>query len=291
MGGTGGKGRILKEDVLNYLSGGKPTERAIIDATTDKAPPTPMTPVTTTLREASWPKGEDRKVPVQGVQRIMVKRMTESLKVPQFGYGDEIDMTNLVALRKSLKTKFEKLGVKVTPLSFMIKAASLALSEYPVLNATVDDEACSSMTYRADHNIGIAVDSPNGLVVPNIKQVNAKSVLEVARDIEAVVHRARNGQLSQQDITGGTFSLSNIGAFGGTYCSPIVNVPEVCIGATGTFQTLPRMGANGEFEPRQIMVVSWSADHRVIDGATVARFSNLWKEYLESPGSMLVELR
>merc|ERR550517_905566 len=199
-------------------------------------------------------------------------------------------MTNLVAVRKSLKPTAEKAGVNLTYLAFMLKAASLALREFPILNVTVDDPDCTSMTYRADHNLGIAVDSPNGLIVPNIKRVQDKSILQVAESISDLASRAREGQITNADITGGTFTISNIGAYGGTYCRPIVFVPEVCIGATGTFQKVPRFNEKGEVEARQIMAVSWSADHRVIDGATVAKFSVMWKNLLENPEQMLLKL-
>lgn len=220
----------------------------------------------------------------------MVQKMNESNKVPTFGYGDEVDVSELVLLRASLKAECKELGVKLNYLPFILKATSIALMEYPMLNATVDDAECTSFTYRADHNISIAVDTPNGLIVPNIKKVQERTILGIAQELENISSRARSNKITNNDLTGGTFSLSNIGAIGGTYCRPILFVPEVCIGALGKFQALPRFDSEGNVVRREIMAVSWSADHRVIDGATMARFSNRWRYMLETPASMLLHL-
>ena len=178
-------------------------------------------------------------------------------------------------------------------LPFIIKAASLSLSEseFTCLNAHVNSD-CSELIHRASHNIGVAVDSPDGLVVPNIKDCQNKSILEIALDLNELIERARNRKLTQDDTNNGTFTLSNIGAIAGTYCSPVVFPPQVCIGALGASQQWPRYHSKtGKLYKAAVMPVSWSADHRVIDGATVARFSNQWKEYLEDPSKMVLNLR
>lgn len=222
----------------------------------------------------------------------MVRKMTEANAVPQFGYGDEVVLDELVALRTRLKPLGERHGVKITFLPFILKAVSLALldPQSSCLNAHVNAD-CTELVHRKGHNIGVAIDSPEGLIVPNIKGVDQKSVLEIARDLDGLVARGRNNQITNEDISGGTFTLSNIGAIGGTYCRPICFVPEVCIGALGAIQQMPRYNGKGELYRASVMAVSWSADHRVIDGATVARFGNEFKRNLENPASMLLHLR
>jgi len=279
---SGPQGRILKGDVLSVIEGGAGTSEAVVTGPT-VVPAQPSKPV-------QHVSTQDTKVPIRGVKRIMVQKMNESNKVPTFGYGDEIDVSQLVRLRASLKDECKELGVKLNYLPFILKATSLSLKEYPMLNATVDDADCTSVTYRADHNISIAVDTPSGLIVPNIKKVQERSILEIAQELENISSRARTNKITNNDLTGGTFSLSNIGAIGGTYCRPILFVPEVCIGALGKFQVLPRFDSDGNVVRSEIMVVSWSADHRVIDGATMARFSNRWRNMLETPTSMLLHL-
>jgi len=281
--GSGPQGRILKGDVHALIEGRAGTTEAVVTAPTGEAP-------AQRAQVVPHVSAQDTKVPIRGVARIMVQKMNESNKVPTFGYGDEIDVSELVRLRASLKDECKELGVKLNYLPFILKATSLALKDYPILNATVDDAECTSVTYRADHNISIAVDTPNGLIVPNIKKVQERSILEIAQELENISSRARSNKITNIDLTGGTFSLSNIGALGGTYCRPILFVPEVCIGALGKFQALPRFDNDGKVVRREIMAVSWSADHRVIDGATMARFSNRWRNMLETPTSMLLHL-
>ncbi|XP_066299021.1 lipoamide acyltransferase component of branched-chain alpha-keto acid dehydrogenase complex, mitochondrial-like [Branchiostoma lanceolatum] len=227
---------------------------------------------------------------VTGFRKAMMKSMTLAQSIPHFGYCDEVDMTALVQLRAELKRAAELYGVRLSFMPFFIKAASMALLQYPVLNAKVD-EKCENITYKASHNIGLAMDTANGLVVPNVKNVQCLSVLEVAAELNRLHNLGLQGKLGTEDLTGGTFTLSNIGAIGGTYAKPVIMPPEVAIGALGKTQVLPRFNTSGEVYAAHILVVSWSADHRVIDGATMARYSNLWKSYLENPGTMMLHLK
>jgi len=220
----------------------------------------------------------------------MVKKMNEANAVPSFGYGDEICMDRLIEVRSTLKPLGEKYGVKLSFLPFILKATSLALSEYPMLNAHAAPD-CSSYIQRGSHNLGVAIDSPQGLVVPNIKNCQNKSVIEIASDLDGLIQRVRGQRTTKEDITGGTFSLSNIGALGGTVCRPILFVPEVMIGALGKTQKLPAFNEKNEVVAKSMMHVSWTADHRLVDGATVARFSNRWKDYIERPEEMLLFLK
>ncbi|ETO18186.1 dihydrolipoamide branched chain transacylase E2, partial [Reticulomyxa filosa] len=149
---------------------------------------------------------------ISGLKLSMVKKMKESNDVPQFGYADEILMDDLVALRKQFKPLSEKYGTKLSFMPFILKAASLALRNYPTLNGHVNAD-CTQLIHRSSHNIGVAVDSPIGLIVPNIKDCQKKSVLQIALDLDALVERAKLGKITPKDIQGGTFTLSNIGIF------------------------------------------------------------------------------
>ncbi|KAK3546222.1 hypothetical protein QTP70_025208 [Hemibagrus guttatus] len=293
--GTGKDDRILKEDILNFLA--KQTG-AILPYDDVKAPSVstapakaekPAPPPTPTVPRPVF-TGEDRTEPLNGFQKAMVKTMTAALKIPHFGYCDEVDLTELVRLRSELKGAAESRGIKLSYMPFFIKAASLGLLQFPILNASVD-EGCQNITYKASHNIGLAMDTPQGLLVPNVKGVQALSVFEIAVELNRLQALGLGGQLGTADLTGGTFTISNIGSIGGTYAKPVILPPEVAIGALGKIQTLPRFNAAGELAKAHVMNVSWSADHRVIDGATMSRFSNLWSSFLERPTSMLLDLK
>ncbi|CAN9500826.1 unnamed protein product [Ophioblennius macclurei] len=299
--GTGKDGRILKEDILNFLAR---QTGAIIPPTLfqeSQAPPPPTASPSPMVRPAaagiapptrSMPvfTGKDVTEPLKGFQRAMVKTMTAALRIPHFGYSDEVDLTRLVALRSQIKSESEAEGVKLSYMPFFIKAASLGLLHFPVLNAAVD-ESCQNITYKASHNIGVAMDTSQGLLVPNVKNVQLLSVLDIARELNRLQALGAAGQLGTNELTGGTFTLSNIGSIGGTYARPVILPPEVAIGALGKIRLLPRFDSSGSVAAAHIMSVSWSADHRVIDGATMSRFSNLWIRYLENPAAMLLHLK
>ncbi|WP_028117469.1 dihydrolipoyllysine-residue acetyltransferase [Ferrimonas senticii] len=274
--GSGKNGRIYKEDVQRHLAGGAAV-----------AEPTTSAPATV----ATVASAEDRVEPIRGMQAAMAKQMMASVStIPHFTYCDEFDLTELATLRQDLNGQYAKQGIKLSFMPFFIKALSLAISEYPRLNSRVNDD-CSELTLLADHNVGMAVDGKLGLLVPNIKQVQHKSILDVANEVKRLTDAAREGRVSPSDLQGGTISISNIGAIGGTVATPIINKPEVAIVALGKLQQLPRFNADGEVEARTIMQISWSGDHRVIDGGTIARFCNLWKQYLEQPQQMLMAMR
>ncbi|MFB1000165.1 MAG: 2-oxo acid dehydrogenase subunit E2, partial [Colwellia sp.] len=209
--------------------------------------------------------------------------------IPHFTYCEEIDMTNLIALRSGMKEAYAKQDIKLTMMPFFMKSISLALKEFPIVNTQVNDD-CTEITYFDDHNIGMAVDSKVGLLVPNVKQVQNKSIVDVAKDIMRLTDSARAGRVGAEDLKGGTITISNIGAIGGTVATPIINKPESAIVALGKLQKLPRFNDKGEVEARYIMQVSWSGDHRVIDGGSIARFCNLWKSFLEEPSNMLMHM-
>uniref|UniRef100_H3CGJ9 Dihydrolipoamide acetyltransferase component of pyruvate dehydrogenase complex n=1 Tax=Tetraodon nigroviridis TaxID=99883 RepID=H3CGJ9_TETNG len=291
--GTGRDGRILKEDILSYLAN---QTGAILPPAPAPAPPAaaPGTPAAAPKAPPTSPKpvftGKDVTEPLKGFHKAMVKTMTAALKIPHFGYCDEVDLSRLVALRRDLKGAAEARGVKLSYMPFFMKAASLGLLHFPILNACVDQD-CQNITYKASHNIGVAMDSAQGLLVPNVKNVQLLSVFQLAQELNRLQALGAAGQLGSADLSGGTFTLSNIGSIGGTYAKPVILPPEVAIGALGKIQILPRFDAGGQVVRAHIMNVSWSADHRIIDGATMCRFSNLWKEYLENPASMVLDLK
>ncbi|XP_029106064.1 lipoamide acyltransferase component of branched-chain alpha-keto acid dehydrogenase complex, mitochondrial-like [Scleropages formosus] len=294
--GTGNDGRILKEDILNFLSS---QTGAILPPCSDhkeqtlssEAAARATAPVAPLARHPSVPvEGKNGTERLKGFQKAMAKTMAAALKIPHFGYCDEVDLTKLVRLRSELKDAAEMRGVKLSYMPFFIKATSLGLLQFPILNASVD-ESCSNITYKAAHNIGLAMDTPQGLLVPNVKNVQALSIFEIAAELNRLQALGAMGQLGTADLTGGTFTISNIGSIGGTYTKPVILPPEVAIGALGKIQVLPRLNPWDEVVKAHIMKVSWSADHRIIDGATMCRFSNLWRSYLENPASMVLDLK
>jgi len=228
--------------------------------------------------------------PIRGIRKAMFAQMVAANAVPHFSYCDEVVMDELMAVRQQLKPLAEKYGIpKFTLMPLMIKATSLALAEFPLLNASVAADG-ATLVKKGAHNIGLAMDTPTGLLVPNVKDVRSKSLLEIAADLQRLQTDASAGKLGVADLKGGTFSLSNIGNLGGTYTGPVINLPEVAIAGLGKARPTPRYDANGNLVKQTIMQVSWSADHRVIDGATMARFSNAWIGYLERPATMLLHL-
>jgi len=264
--GSGKSGRILKEDVLEYL---KPDLKA------------PLLSLTKAI--------EDRSETIVGVRKIMAHHMADSVAtIPHFTFVDDVDVTELLKLRASLKSRYTE-EVKITLMPLLIKALSLSISAFPIVNSRVDDNF-SELTYLASHNIGMAVDGKTGLLVPNIKDVQQRSIIDIAHEVTRLTDAARSGVINPSDLKDGTITISNIGAIGGVSASPIINKPEVAIVALGKIQKLPRFNDEGQLEERHIMTMSWSGDHRVIDGATIARFNNSWKAYLENPSTMLANM-
>ena len=270
--GSGKNGRVLKEDVLKHLSGESGSANQAAANTSLSADMV------------------DRVEPIKGVRAVMGARMAESVStIPHFTYAEEFDVTELIKLRLELKAMYGSDDLRITMMPLFIKALSLAIKEFPILNSRVNDEF-TELTYLAEHNIGMAVDGKTGLLVPNIKNVQSLSLLDVAAEVTRLTAAARSGKISPAELSGGTITISNVGAIGGTVATPIINKPEVAIVALGRVQELPRFNANGEVEARKIMTVSWSGDHRVIDGGTISRFNNLWKQYLEQPATMLASM-
>lgn len=278
---SGSKGRVLKGDILQALAGHKKTE------------PTPINSQNTVATPKAQDSAEnsDRVEAIKGIRAAMAKQMMASMStIPHFTVSDELCMDNLIALRASLKPVFEAESVKLSFLPFFIKALSLALKAYPIVNSRLN-EAGTELTYLNSHNIGVAVDSKIGLLVPNIKNVESLSLFEVAQQLNGIIERARVGKLSNAELSNGSISISNIGTIGGITASPVINKPNVAIVALGKTQKLPRFNDNGEVYASNVMMVNWAGDHRVIDGATMVKFNNLWMDYLCHPEKMLVHLK
>ncbi len=282
--GSGKDGRVLKADVLAHLD--KPTAPAQSGETAGES------------QQASQGSGrrmpereqEVRIEPIKGMKAAMARSMVKSATtIPHFIYSEDIDVTDLLKLREQLKPEAEARGSRLTLMPFVMKAMALAVQEFPVLNSRVNDDV-TEIHYLPNCNIGMAVDGKAGLMVPNVKGVESLTLLGIADEVARLTEAARSGRVSQEDLKGGTITISNIGALGGTYASPIINAPEVAIVALGRTQKLPRFDGNGQVVERAIMTVSWAGDHRIIDGGTIARFCNRWKGYMESPQSMLLHL-
>ena len=282
--GTGRDGRVLKEDVYQFAK-----QRDSVPASGKQALSSPATD--------SGPQKE-MITQLSNTQHHMFKTMTKSLTIPHFLYADEIDFSGLSELRARLNQGLSKSPVgeisKLSYLPFIIKAVSMSLHRYPALNARVDIDRNSSkpvLVLRSQHNIGVAMDTPSGLLVPVIKNVSSLNVLSIALELNRLQSLASTGKLSSQDLSGGTITVSNIGNIGGTYVSPIIVEKEVAILGIGKMRTVPAFDKAGKLVEKQICNFSWSADHRVIDGATMARAAEVVRGFVEDPDSMVMHLR
>jgi 2-oxoisovalerate dehydrogenase E2 component (dihydrolipoyl transacylase) len=291
--GTGRDGRVLKEDVYKFVESRKsrpaPSSKSNI--------PQPA------ISSPTFEEGPQKESIVQlsTVQAQMFKTMTRSLAIPHFLYADEIDFSRLSNLRHRLNKSISRTSApnEVTKLSFLpfiVKAVSLALHQYPILNARVDlstDSTKPALAMRSQHNIGIAMATPSGLLVPVIKSASTLSIPQIAAELTRLQALASSNKLISSDLTGGTITISNIGNIGGTYVSPVIVDSQVAILGIGKMRTVPTFAADGSgtVVPKQICNFSWSADHRVVDGATMARAAEIARGFVEEPDSMLAYLR
>lgn len=270
--GTGKDGRVMKEDVHSFVAqrDRKPHEA------TSTAPMSAMK--------------DDRTTPLTPVQNQMFKAMTRSLSIPHFLYTCSADMTAITTLRKKLNASSEQ---KITHLAFIMKALSLALLRHPLLNSSLDtkDPKKPELTYRGSHNFGIAIDTPAGLVVPVVHNVQGLSISEIANAMRRLSESARANKLAPGDFKGATFTVSNIGSVGGGVVSPVISEPQVAILGVGRSRVVPAFNERDELVKMEELVLSWSADHRVVDGAECARCAERVKGLLEDPSAMMIEMR
>ncbi len=278
--GTGKDGRVLKEDVYQFAQQRDSAGQKIPIAATD----TPVQQETITQ--------------LSNTQHQMFKTMTKSLAIPHFLYADEIDFSGLWDLRARLNARLSQSPhpelSKLSFLPFIIKAVSMSLTHHPALNARVDLDPASVkpvLVLRSHHNIGVAMDTPSGLLVPVIKNVAHLTVLSIAQELTRLQTLAAAGKLTSKDLSGGTITVSNVGSIGGTYVSPVVVEKEVAILGIGRMRTVPAFADDGRVVKRRVCNFSWSADHRVVDGATMARAAELVRGFVEDPDSMVMYLR
>lgn len=286
--GTGKDGRVLKDDVYQFAKQ-RDTAPAISDVA---SAPTFSSPA------ASGPQKETV-TQLSNTQAQMFKTMTRSLSIPHFVYADELDFFSFSQVRQRLNKTLARSPAdgglnKLSYLPFIIKAVSMALHTFPELNARVDVDPNSSkpiMIMRSHHNIGVAMDTPSGLLVPVIKNVASLNILSIAAELNRLQSLASSGKFTSQDLSGGTITVSNIGSIGGTYVSPVIVEKEVAILGVGKMRIIPTFGEDGQVVAKQVCNFSWSADHRVIDGATMARAAEVVKGFVENPESMVMHLR
>ncbi|KXT06529.1 hypothetical protein AC578_6109 [Pseudocercospora eumusae] len=276
--GTGKDGRVMKEDVHRHVSQGgqQPQSQSQQTASSMSARPAASR--------------EDHTVPLTNVQSQMFKAMTRSLNIPHFLYSTSADMSAVTNLRKRLSASTDQ---KITHLSFIMKAVSIALIKHPLLNAAlnVKDAKKPELTYKGAHNFGIAIDTPSGLLVPVVKNVQNLSIAEIAAKMKEMSQKARDNKLAPGDFSGATFTVSNIGSVGGGVVAPVISEPQVAIVGVGRSKIVPAFDENDALVKREELVLSWSADHRVVDGAECARCAERVKTLLEDPTAMLVEMR
>lgn len=271
--GSGPEGRVLEKDVQQF-------------AESKEKPAEPEKKIAKVKKYDLY--GYVDRIPLRGVRRSIAKAMVKSkYTAPHVTAMDEADVTELSKIREKEKKTAEKKGVKLTILPFIIKAVIAGLSEHPYLNASLDDEN-EEILLKKYFNIGVATDTPEGLMVPVVKNAKDKSILQIAQELTQLVEKARNRTIDLADLKGGTFTISNYGALGGIYATPIINYPEVAILGVGKIREMPVV-RNGKLVVRRILSLALSFDHRVVDGGEGARFLNTVIARLEDPDLILLE--
>jgi len=265
---------------------------AAASAAPPAAPATPAktaaAPVKPTFAPISVPAGtRETRTPFRGVRRKIAEAMSRSKSTAaHFTVVEELDVTELVKLRETAKKLGEEQGIKVTYMPFLMKATALALARHPELNGMLDEKA-QELVHFAYVNLGIATDTPNGLIVPVIREVQSKGILQLAAELNDLAERTRAGKVRPDELSGGTFTITNAGNIGGILATPIINFPEIAI--LGVHRIMKKPGVvetpqGDRIEVRQYMNLSASVDHRLADGAGAARFLVTMKRLLENPG-------
>ena len=284
--GSGEGGRITENDV----------KRAASEPPMQKSSPQTQTTavVSSTITEASIKKipivieGEVERVAFKGVRKTIAEHMITSMKTAMHVTSmDEADVTELSNIRDREKVSAAQKGIKLTYLAFVVKALIAALKEFPYFNSSLDEEK-AEVILKKYYNIGIAVDTAEGLIVPVVKNADRKTILEIAKEISEFAEKARARKLTLEEMRGGSFTITNIGSLGGVFATPIINYPEVAILGIYKIEDRPVV-RDGIIVIRRIMNFSITFDHRVIDGAETARFGNTIKKHLEDPGLLMVD--
>jgi len=270
--GSGSRGRITEEDV-----------RGAAKAPAGKKE---MAKAKVTKKYDMW--GYVDRIPVKGIRKATARRMSEAVSSAALvTHMDECDVTRLWEIREKEKGKAKVAGVHLTFMPFILKAAVQALKKHPYLNSSMDKET-EEVVLKKYYNIGIAVDLEGGLVVPVVKGVDQKSILQLGKEIQELAEKARKRKIDLADLKGGTFTITNVGVLGGVFATPIPNHPEAAILATGRIQEKPLI-LEGRIQARRVLPISLTFDHRILDGAEAARFTNTLKKYLEDPEFLLME--
>jgi pyruvate dehydrogenase E2 component (dihydrolipoamide acetyltransferase) len=288
--GSGSHGRITRDDVLAVVRTAGKTARAQAKAVAAPVAKTDAAGVELPGTPGSDDYGTTRTEKMNRIRKTIAKQMHASwTNVPRVTNFDDADITDLEQLRQSSKEDYAAQGLKLTTMPFLIKAVATALCHNPTINAVIDTEN-DQIIYKDYVNVGIAVDTDRGLVVPVMHNADSMGVPEIARALAEMAGKVRGGKFRLSDIRGGTFSISNLGAIGGHYSTPIINLPEVAILLVGRSRKLPVVMSDNSIQPRLMMPLSISYDHRLVDGATAARFLNDVIGYLEAPSRLLLAL-
>jgi pyruvate dehydrogenase E2 component (dihydrolipoamide acetyltransferase) len=278
VGGTGPHGRVTQDDVNTAAAGGHKADAS-------KAPGAPTRPAAAPLVTS----GAIERIPLRGLRKKIAEKMVHSaFTAPHVTTFDEVDMTALVELRTRMKPKAEARGVKLSYMPFIMKAVIGALRKFTHFNASLDD-ATNEIVVKHDIHLGFAAATDNGLMVPVIKHADQKSLLAIARDMGEIAARTRDGKASLDELTGSTFTISNVGSIGGLFATPIINHPEVAILGVNKIQRRP-MERDGQIVLRDMMYLGLSFDHRVIDGSEAVQFLNTVIGYLQDPETLLMEM-
>jgi pyruvate dehydrogenase E2 component (dihydrolipoamide acetyltransferase) len=274
--GSGPQGRVTKDDVLRHVEAA-----AAVNTVVRAAAPAPV------VAEAAG----DTRLPVRGLRRKIAENLVRSKhSAPHYHFVEEVDVTRLVAVRDEVNAQLAASGEKLSFLPFLVKAVIAALRKNPRCNAVMD-EAANELVLRGEYNIGIAVATDDGLVVPVIRNADRLTMREIAREIARLSEAARGRRLAQADVGGGTFTITSLGAMGGLLATPILNHPEVAIMGVHRMQKRPVVAADGSIVVRDMMNLSFGFDHRNVDGAEGARFAYDVIAYVAEPSLLLAELR
>jgi len=279
--GSGVAGRISADDIVRFAEGGAEAPRAASGApAAPAAPPLPDF--------GKW--GETERAPMSGIRKATVRAMAQAWStVPMVTHFDEADATDFEALRQRYKDTVQKAGAKLTPTAMLVKVIASALRRFPDFNASIDVQS-QEIVYKRYVNVGVAVDTDHGLLVPVIKHADRKSIVELAVELEELAAKARDRKLAPDDMSGGNFSVSNLGGIGGTGFTPIVAPPDVAILGVSRSAMKPVWNAeSGAFEPRLVMPLALTYDHRLIDGASAARFLRWVCRAVEEPFLLALE--
>ena len=298
--GSGTGGRVMEGDVRALVEADG--EAASADRSAELSPETDGEAEGEAVSPANTPAGAPEesvggtwkapeRVSLRGIRRSMFANMARSASTVAHSFGlEEVDVTELVALRRQMKHAAEEKGARLTYLPFVVKAVVTALKEFPYLNASVDDEEQQIVLHNR-YDVGIALDTPQGLLVPVARDADEKSILGLAREIVDLAERGRDGKLGMEDFKGGTFTVTNVGSIGGVAAMPVVNHPQVAILGLHRIQRKPAVrGEEEEIVVRDMMNMSLSFDHRVIDGATCFNFLARVAKLLEQPNLLFMEM-